>query len=332
MIAPRAGVPVCVLVGLLACAASAVDMAKVTVGNPGQGGVGYTYQMGKYDVTAGQYCEFLNAVAKTDTYGLYNTWMADLRNYGCNIQRNGSSGNYSYTVPADWANRPVNDVSWGSAVRFANWLSNGQPTGAQNASTTENGSYALNGATDTASLMAVSRKTSPKWVIPTEGEWYKAAAYDPNKPGGAGFWAYATRSNSVPSNVLDPSGTNNANYYDDLGLGTQGYTIGTPYYRTEVGAFANSPSAYGTYDQGGNVYQWDEGKYAGTCRGARGGCYGLPSYNMSAALTGDSLDPASWTPYYGFRVALIPDPATLSLLALAGVGLLARRQRREIGG
>ena len=29
--------------------------------------------MGKYDVTVGQYCEFLNAVAKTDTYGLYNS-------------------------------------------------------------------------------------------------------------------------------------------------------------------------------------------------------------------------------------------------------------------
>ena len=47
----------------------------VTVGDPGNaadpstgyGSVGYTYQMGKYDVTVGQYCQFLNAVAKTDT-------------------------------------------------------------------------------------------------------------------------------------------------------------------------------------------------------------------------------------------------------------------------
>jgi hypothetical protein len=53
----------------------------VTVGNPGNavdtatgyGSVPYVYQMGKYDVTVGQYTAFLNAVATTDTYGLYNT-------------------------------------------------------------------------------------------------------------------------------------------------------------------------------------------------------------------------------------------------------------------
>ena len=37
------------------------------------GSVGYNYNIGKYEVTAGQYTEFLNAVARTDTYGLYNT-------------------------------------------------------------------------------------------------------------------------------------------------------------------------------------------------------------------------------------------------------------------
>ena len=54
-----------------------VSMAFVTVGNPGNaadqnyngfgnfGSVPYVYQMGKYDVTVGQYCQFLNAVAKS---------------------------------------------------------------------------------------------------------------------------------------------------------------------------------------------------------------------------------------------------------------------------
>ena len=60
----------------------------VTVGNPGNaadtrydatgfGSVGYVYQIGKYEVTAGQYTEFLNAVAKADPNGLYNTAMGD---------------------------------------------------------------------------------------------------------------------------------------------------------------------------------------------------------------------------------------------------------------
>src|SRR6516162_1456613 len=41
----------------------------------GFGSVPYTYQMGTYDVTLAQYTAFLNAVATTDTYGLYNNFM-----------------------------------------------------------------------------------------------------------------------------------------------------------------------------------------------------------------------------------------------------------------
>src|SRR6478609_5125453 len=119
--------------------ASAVTIDMVPVGNPGNapdtrynsisvGSVANAYQIGKYEVTAGQYSEFLNAVAKADPNGLYNTAMGGLPNdYGTNIQRTGSSPNYSYSVAADWANRPVNFVSFWDAARFANWLDNGQP-------------------------------------------------------------------------------------------------------------------------------------------------------------------------------------------------------------
>src|SRR5208283_4608987 len=85
------------------------SLQLVTVGDPGNvadpdtgyGSVSYVYQMGEYDVTVGQYCQFLNAVAKTDTYGLYNTGMA-LRPLGAfwtlGIAQSGSPGNYSYSV------------------------------------------------------------------------------------------------------------------------------------------------------------------------------------------------------------------------------------------
>ncbi|HOW71077.1 MAG TPA: hypothetical protein PKY77_10790 [Phycisphaerae bacterium] len=74
----------CVVVGLLASTAVAVNIETVPVGDPGNAGelsglgaggdgpdricgsVGYTYSIGKYEVTAGQYCEFLNKVATTD--------------------------------------------------------------------------------------------------------------------------------------------------------------------------------------------------------------------------------------------------------------------------
>jgi hypothetical protein len=142
----------------------------VPVGNPGNandthgagyGGVAYAYNMGKYEVTAGQYAEFLNAVAGVDTYGLYNTAMWT-HGYGCQIERfdgTGTAGDpYQYRVAGDWADRPVNYVSWGDAARFANWLQNGQPTGAQDLTTTEDGSYYLNGATSNAELLAVVRE------------------------------------------------------------------------------------------------------------------------------------------------------------------------------
>src|ERR1700756_3168122 len=70
-------------------AASAITIATVPVGNlsnppdpantpffPGIGSVSYNYSIGQYDVTVGQYTAFLNAVAATDTYGLYDSGMA----------------------------------------------------------------------------------------------------------------------------------------------------------------------------------------------------------------------------------------------------------------
>src|SRR5262245_51514498 len=105
---------------------NAPDTEVMIDGSTGYGSVGYTYQIGKYEVTAGEYTEFLNAVAKADPNGLYNTAMGDpsgsspLGPFGANIQRIGSSPNYSYSVAADWANRPVNHVSFWDAARFAN--------------------------------------------------------------------------------------------------------------------------------------------------------------------------------------------------------------------
>ena len=52
---------------VLSAEASTITMAMVTVGDPGNaadttgyGAVGYTYQIGKYDVTTAQYTAFLN--------------------------------------------------------------------------------------------------------------------------------------------------------------------------------------------------------------------------------------------------------------------------------
>ena len=80
------------------------------------GAVDYNYRIGKYEVTVGQYTEFLNTVADTDTYGLYNTAMGtDV--HASRISRSGVSGSFTYTA-IDSPNQPVTFVSWGDAARF----------------------------------------------------------------------------------------------------------------------------------------------------------------------------------------------------------------------
>jgi len=319
---------------LSASAASAITIDMVTVGNPGNapdtrynptgfGAVGYTYQIGKFEVTAGQYTAFLNAVAKADIHGLYNFLMSDVG--GCKIERSGSFGAYTYSVPTDYADRPVNIISWGDATRFANWLSNGQPTGGENLSTTEDGSYFLNGATSNAALVAVTRKPNATWVIPSEDEWYKAAYYDPNRPGGAGYWDYATKSNTVPISEAPPGHAEppgSANYYSASGF------VDPLHYLTEVGAYTLSPSAYDTFDQGGNVNEWNEALISGSMgltRGVRGGAFN-DGFNLAADKRVYQSWPQFGYPASGFRVASvasIPEPSSIALLGVGAISLFA---------
>jgi formylglycine-generating enzyme required for sulfatase activity len=308
----------------------AIDIDMVPVGNPGNaadtryetpgyGSVGYEYQIGKYEVTAGEYTEFLNAVADADPNGLYSTAMGDPVSLGANIQRTGSSPNFSYSVDPDWADRPVNHVNFWDAARFANWLHNGQPTGPQGPGTTEDGAY-LN--IDNQATFA--RQPGAKFFIPSEDEWYKAAYHDKSAGLAASYFDYPTGTNAVPGN--DPTEAtnpgNNANYY------ITDFAIGSPYYRTPVGDFELSDSPYGTFDQGGNVWEWNETALFTNYRGLRGGS--LNNYFFSPDLHAshrNGLDPPFELVDVGFRVAsLIPEPGSLTL-SVAGVLMLWRRKK-----
>jgi formylglycine-generating enzyme len=314
---------------LVVVSAQAITIDMVTVGNPGNandpatgyGGVAYGYQIGKFEITAGQYTAFLNAVARTaDPYFLFEIGMNNTSSTwrGCNIQQSGPSGNYTYTVATDWANRPVNYVSWGSAARFCNWLANGQPnTGVEDLTTTEDGSYYLNGAVTDNALATVTRKPTATWVIPSENEWYKAA-YHKNDGVTGNYWLYPTGSNDLPSNALsNPDPGNNANFYQG------GYTIGGPYYRTPIGAFTNSESPYGTFDQGGNVEEWNE-----TSR--RGGAFDTVSFALAASERAYPPARGAAGAGYGFRVAYVPEPNYMILIlsAAASFGILWGKKRK----
>lgn len=314
-----------------------MDMDFVLVGNAGNAGmgrsahvtttlgfgaVGYEYLMGKYEVTAGQYTEFLNAVAKSDPNNLWNPNMAtDSYGRACGIVRQGVDGSYVYSVAGDLANRPVNYVSLWDAARFANWLHNGKPTGAQGLGTTEAGAYVNIGNQAT-----FARTENAQFFIPNHHEWYKAAFHNNSGMTGDDYYLYPTRTDNAPSNQLSsPDPGNSANFLD------ADYTIGYPYYRTEVGAFGSSASAYGTFDQGGNIAEWTESSFYGSERAVFGGSCEQPVWLLHAQ------ELATKVPDYryfeqGFRVAaaysyVIPEPGSATLLLLAAVaGLLWRRR------
>jgi formylglycine-generating enzyme required for sulfatase activity len=289
----------------IAAAGANITIQTVAVGDAGNaadstgfGAVNYQYSIGKYEVTNAQYTAFLNAKASTDVYGLYNTNMAGSSG---GITRSGTSGSYTYSTVSGRENWAVNYVSFWDAARYSNWLQNGQGNG-----DTETGTYTLTASRITNNT--VTRNPGSTWAIASEDEWYKAAYY---KGGGlnAGYWLYPTQSDTITTAM--------ANYFNSVGS------------VTPVGSYAFT-SAYGAFDMGGNVWEWNEA-LEGVYRGARGGAFrGDAAFNPSNSLRATQSNsfqyPETNGDNFGFRVSQIPGPSSIMLLAIAGLGARGRRR------
>ena len=314
---------------------SAVSIDMVWVGNPRNtndttvsGSVGYNYRIGKYDVTIGQYKEFLNAVDATGTnpYGLYNPAMGSDGNVK-RIQLNGTAPSGSKYSVIGSPNRPITYVSWFDAARFANWMVNGQGAGG-----TETGAYTLSGMT---SGSTPTLNPGASFYIPMENEWYKAAYYNPTLSGSGGYYKYATQSNTAPTAVTSGS----------TGIGSAGSTGNFANFNaaddwngqdgnvTTVGTNGGA-SAYGAFDMSGNVYEWNDlTGAAGSLRGRRGGPWDTIAFALSSSNSANTA-PSNEGNSVGFRLAspvAVPEPSTYAM-ALAGLAcggsVVFRRRKR----
>jgi formylglycine-generating enzyme required for sulfatase activity len=274
----------------------------------GYGSVDYAYRISKHEVTNAQYTEFLNAVAVLDPNGLYSEEMAMATG---GITRTGDPGSYLYSAIAGREQMPVVYVSFYDALRFANWMHNGQLSGAQDTTTTEDGAYTITpqGIADNS----ITRNAGATIFLPNEDEWYKAAYHDALGTQATNYLGYPTGTDTQPTCSAPTSDANHANC---------GTAVGDV---TSAGSYTGSTSPWGTFDQAGNVREWNEAVIDEFDRGFRGGAWF--EGGIAAAVTSRRNDfPTFEFGTKGFRLASIPEPGTGLLLALGLLGLAPRRR------
>ena len=273
------------------------------------GAVGYTYRITTYEITVGQYVDFLNHKARSDPHGLYHPDMADpLLEGGAFILRSGEEGSYVYTAVAGKENQPVRYVSFWDGLRLANWMHNGQGDG-----DTEDGAYTLTNG------IWLTRNPGARWALPSNDEWHKAAHYDPAT---GEYREYPNGKDTIeePSDETTPR---------ELNYGADPYWRGSVVF-TSIGE-TTGHSAYGVYDMGGNVREWTDSLNPpgqGHYRIIRGGMYDSAS-NYLARDGQMSKDPSAEGVGYGLRlVYLVPEPGVSGLVMVGGGMLLGCLRRR----
>jgi hypothetical protein len=258
------------------------------------------------------------AVSYNFNISTYAISQADMNLAVANGFTNGTTG--------DWTgNQPATSITWYQAAAFVNWLNTSQGYAA---------AYNLDPGATTVTLWSPAqafplggglydlyRNANAHYFLPTEDEYYKSGYYDPSKPGGAGYWLYATGSDTAPVSV------------------TSGMSAGTAVYGNPSNSApaavdqAGGLSPFGTMGQTGNVFEWMESDYNGGYNptqypgaAVRGGSWMTPgttslqSSSRNFSATGEVFT-------LGFRVASVPEPSSTLLVMGPCLMFLARRRR-----
>ena len=279
---------------------NAFTMDFVTIGNPNNvadttgspnpvGSVAYTYNLGVYEVSRGQ-------LEKANAAGSLGITMSDMSGYGGNGLL-----------------KPATGISWYEAAKYVNWLNTS--SGGTAAYKFVGGTFQLWSSTDAGyNANNMFRNSLAKYVIASSNEWYKGAYGKAD-----GSWSnFPNGTDIAPTAVASGTAANTAVYTFQSG----------PADINNAGGL----SSYGTMGQGGNAFEWNETAFdgsndtAGESRERRGADW----YGFSTSLVASSrysLDPTIEYNINGFRVASVPEPSSLSLLALGGLVVELRRRR-----
>ena len=269
------------------------------------GSVGYSYSMGKHEISLGM-IEKANGLG-----GMSLTYAYE--------QNNGGLRN---TIAA-------RGISFTEAALFVNFLNTVQGfspaykiLSAGGSATTTTGVQVWGPGDTGYSAGNPIRNSGAKYFLPTVDEWFKAGWYDPTKNGVGGFWNFAYGSD------LDPQ--------DAFYVGTsapRALIFGHTYVSSVYDAGATSP--FGTMGQTGNAWEIMEmgfdpvtGELKTVING--GGVDSGAPYNHFASWGVDNIfgmDLNEENSSVGFRVAMIPEPSSLSLMLLGGLVALKVRRR-----
>jgi len=286
-------------------AANQFQIEFVKIGNAGNGGdswgqpngvgsVGYIYNIGKFEISRDQ-------INKANSAGNLGISMYDMSSLGGN-----------------GLNRPANGISWNEAAQFVNWLNTSR--GFQAAYNFDaNGNFLLWSSGQYLGNNQYRHKNA-FYFLPSRDEWYKSA--------------YGTQTGSWNQYPL----ANPHEYPESVSGGNAGivYARNITAGPADVND-AGGLSAWGTMAQGGNVYEWMESARDGVNnsstenREIRGGAWYGHSTGVlakSSLTDGTPSDPNYNYLVNGFRVAMVPEPSSLSLLLAGGAVLMAGRRRR----
>jgi formylglycine-generating enzyme len=218
----------------------------------------------------------------------------------------GNDGDYRDSARWTGAQQPTDSVSWYEAAQFCNYLTSGDKS---------KGAYQFSGDNaNPGSFQGIDRVSSistygTTYIIPTEDEWYKAAYF---KPDGSGYSLYANGTDTAPVAGV------NSNY----GVDSNHNSIVGASWNVGMGTMEQN----GTFDMMGNVLEWNETLFYGSLRGIRGGTYSYDAGEDLKSSFSSGMSPIFEGIAVGFRIAEVPEPATICLLTLGGIFIYRRRK------